>query len=192
MIFRIAALFAVCQAAQYDAVYEMEMAKAKMAYLNRKKMVNTGATWEDIQKMNFHGVEIDSYAPLAHFFLNLYGENFDLHLALHSCQPQQQDMWSKILGKNCQGMMSPPLLHEFCEIFANYLEQERMMAGDSISINCQTNFGMPINQKNCDPYTYYNYLNVGDQLARQLIARDKAKFQKCNPATARVPARPKP
>ena len=83
--------------------------------------------------------------------------------------------------------MSPPLLHEFCKIFANYLEQERLM-GDSISINCETNFGMPINQQNCDPYTYYNYLTIGDSIAKQLIARDKAKFeQKRAPAPTQRP-----
>ena len=118
MIFKIFS-FAFCvQAVKYDALYEMEMAKAKMAYLNRKKMATTGATWEDIQKMNFQGIDIDSYVPLAHFFLNLYGENFDLHLALHSCSEQQQDMWSKILDKRVQGMLSPPLLHDFCVYFA--------------------------------------------------------------------------
>ena len=88
-------------------------------------------------------MEIDSYVPLAHFFLNLYGDNFDLHLALHSCQANQQEMWSKILAKNVQGMLSPPLLHDFCVIFANSLEQNRIST-NCVSIDTQMNFGMPI------------------------------------------------
>ena len=74
---------------RYDSLYEMEMQKAKMNYINRKKMVATGASWEDLQRSSFKGVQISNYYPITHFFLNLYGENFDLYLALHSCTPQQ-------------------------------------------------------------------------------------------------------
>ena len=42
--------------AKYDALYECEMAKARENYMQRKKMdglVDTGATWEELQKMAF-------------------------------------------------------------------------------------------------------------------------------------------
>jgi hypothetical protein len=41
-----------------------------------------GGSWEDMQRRSFKGINIKSYVGLAHFFLNLYGETFDLYLAL--------------------------------------------------------------------------------------------------------------
>ena len=55
MLLRLIFALSCCEAAktQYDALYEMEMQKAKMNYINRKKMVSTGATWEDLQRSSF-------------------------------------------------------------------------------------------------------------------------------------------
>jgi hypothetical protein len=70
---------------KYDALFEAEMARAKEHYLNRKKLegvLANGGTWEDLQKLSFKGTEIKSYVPLAKFILKLFGDNFDIGLAL--------------------------------------------------------------------------------------------------------------
>ena len=74
--------------AKYDQLFEMEMAKAKQRYMERKKkqsFVSGNATIEELEKLSFKGTQIDSYVPLTFFFLKLYGDNFDYSLALHSC-----------------------------------------------------------------------------------------------------------
>lgn len=61
------------------------MQKAKAAYMRRKQMqglLGEDCTEEDIQRLGFKGIKIASYVPLTEFVLNLYGENFDLGLAL--------------------------------------------------------------------------------------------------------------
>ena len=81
-----------CSAAKFDALFEMQMREAQAAYLQRKQnqgLIAQGTTWEEIQSLSFKGVEISSYVPLAHFFLNLFGDSFDYYLALQSCQGDQ-------------------------------------------------------------------------------------------------------
>ena len=83
-------------------------------------------TWEEMQAMSFKGHKCKSYVPLTHFFLKLYGENFDYYLALQSCTNQQQELWQKIINPKVQGMMSPPMLGKFCKTFAGALESIKL------------------------------------------------------------------
>ena len=53
-------------------------------------------------------------------------------------------MWSQILDKKVQGMLSPPLLNDFCKAFAYALEGQRTtMMDESDSVGC---LSMPINE----------------------------------------------
>ncbi len=60
--------------------------------MNRKKLegvIAQGGSWEDLQKLSFKGVQIKSYVPLTKFILKLFGDNFDLSLAIQSCTYDQ-------------------------------------------------------------------------------------------------------
>lgn len=53
-------------------------------------------------------------------------------------------MWSQILDKKVQGMLSPPLLNDFCKAFAYALEgQKTTMMDENDSVGC---LSMPINE----------------------------------------------
>jgi hypothetical protein len=45
-------------------------------------IIAQGGTWEDLQKLSFRGINIKSYVPLTKFILKLFGDNFDLSLAV--------------------------------------------------------------------------------------------------------------
>ena len=45
-------------------------------------VIAQGGTWEDLQKLSFRGINIKSYVPLTKFILKLFGDNFDLSLAV--------------------------------------------------------------------------------------------------------------
>ena len=136
---------------KYDALFEMEMAKAKQNYMKRKKnqgVIGSNGSWDELQRLTFRGIKIDSYVPLAYFFLSLFGENFDYSLAIQSCTEEQQEMWGKIIAPKVQGEMSPELLGEYCVYYVNSLEATRMTDDEDLAMSW---FGMPISPKNCMP-----------------------------------------
>jgi len=110
-------------------MFQKELQKLKEKYLKRKKMagmLDQGATWEDLMRVQFQGIKIDSYAPLSEFFLKLYGEYFDYSMAVGACKSEQQELWEPLISKQVQGMISPPMLKDFCVSYANTLEVIRM------------------------------------------------------------------
>jgi hypothetical protein len=62
-------------------------------------------------------------------------------------------------------MLSPPVLLEYCKIFATSLEAQRI--SNDCDVHCSgMSFGMPINIKNTSPQNYNYYLAIGDSIAK--------------------------
>jgi len=55
-------------------------------------------------------------------------------------------MWSQIINKNVLGMMSPPLLNDFCKALDYALEGQR--TAQSCENESMDSFNMPISKEN--------------------------------------------